>query len=109
VLHPVVFDGRPSATQRNFVQISVQELLVVSPISSAASAVNAAYARYDRAAGAVVSAVDPDGGDTSDIATDVTQMDQSKIQLTASLLMMKKSNDALANMLDLFYGTPVQG
>lgn len=84
---------------------------MVSPISSAAGAVSAAYARYDRAANAVVAAVDPDGdSDTGDIAGTVAQMDQSQIQVTASLLMMRKSNEMLANTLNLFdYGAPVEG
>ncbi|HEY4304971.1 MAG TPA: hypothetical protein VGM82_10920 [Gemmatimonadaceae bacterium] len=90
--------------------ISLQELQVVSPISSATSSVSAAYARYDRAASAVVSKIDPDNGDTGDIAGSVASMDQSQIQATASLLMMKKSNDMLASVLNLFdYGAPVQG
>lgn len=82
---------------------------MVSGISSAAGAVNAAYARYDRAAGAVIAGVSSDdAGDTGDIAGSIVQMDQSKIQLTASLLMMRKSNDALASMLNLFYGMPAE-
>lgn len=81
---------------------------MVSGISSAVGAVNAAYARYDRAAGTVVAETGSDnGGDTGDIAGSIAQMDQSKIQLTASLLMMRKSNDALADMLNLFYAAPV--
>jgi hypothetical protein len=82
---------------------------VASGISSAVGAVSAAYARYDRAASAVVAAVNPDNaGDTGDIAGSIVQMDQSKIQVTASLLMMRKSNDALASMLNLFYAAPVE-
>lgn len=81
---------------------------MVTGVSSAAAAVSAAYARYDRAAGNVVAAIDPDGADTGDIAGAIANMDQSKIQVTASLLMMRKSNDMLANMLNLFdYGAPV--
>ncbi len=82
---------------------------MVSGVSSAVNAVNAAYARYDRAAGAVVAGTSSDdGGNTGDMAGAIVNMDQSKIQLTASLLMMRKSNEALANVLDLFYGAPVQ-
>jgi hypothetical protein len=69
--------------------------------------VSAAYARYDRAAGGVVAAASDDGGATGDMAGAIVNMDQSKIQFTASLLMMRKSNEALANVLDLFYGVPV--
>jgi hypothetical protein len=82
---------------------------MVSGISSAVGAVNAAYARYDRSASAVVAAGSDDNGSTGDLAGTMVEMDQSKIQFTASLLMMRKSNDALANMLDLFYGAPVEG
>jgi hypothetical protein len=83
---------------------------MVSPISSGVGAVNAAYARFDRAAGVVVGeAGSEDGGDTGDIAGAMVEMDQSKIQLTASLLMMRKSNEMLASMLNLFdYGAPVE-
>ena len=89
--------------------LPLQELKVVSGVTSPAAAVSAAYARYDRAAGNVVAATDPDGGDTGDIAGAIVQMDQSKIQVTASLLMMRKSNDMLASMLNLFdYGAPVE-
>jgi hypothetical protein len=82
---------------------------VVSGISSLSGAVNAASARFDRAASVVANAVDPDGGDSGDIAGAMVEMDQSRIQMTASLLMMRKSNEALAGMLNLFYGTPVEG
>lgn len=83
---------------------------MISSISSAASAVNAAYARYEHAAGAVVAATDPDGGaDTGDIAGAIVELDQSRIQVTASLLLMRKSNEALTEMLNLFdYGAPVE-
>ena len=79
---------------------------MVSGISSAVGAVNAAYARYDRAASAVVAQTGDDNGNTGDLAGTIVNMDQSKIQLSASLLMMRKSNEALSNMLDLFYGVP---
>jgi hypothetical protein len=82
---------------------------VVSGVSSLTGAVNAASVRFDRAAGVVANAFNPDaGGDTGDVAGAMVAMDQSKIQMTASLLMMRKSNDALADMLNLFYGTPVE-
>lgn len=84
---------------------------MVSPISSAAGAVTAAYARYDRAAGAVVASTSSDdGGDSGDIAGAITEMDQSRIHLAASLLLMRKSNEMLATMLNSFdYGAPVEG
>jgi len=82
---------------------------VVTRISSGVGAVGAAYTRYDRAAGAVVAAANSDDdGNTGDMAGAIVNMDQSKIQLTASLLMMRKSNEAVANVLDLFYGAPVE-
>lgn len=82
----------------------------MSPISSASSAVTAAYARYDRAANAAVSSTDSDSGPSANFASAVTEMDQSKIQMTASLLMARKSNEMVANMLNLFdYGAPVHG
>jgi len=81
---------------------------VVSGITSGVNAVNAASARYDRAANAVVAATTSDSGDSSDIEGSIVQMDQSQIQMTASLLMMRKSNDALANVLNLFYNAPVE-
>jgi hypothetical protein len=83
---------------------------MVSPISSAAGAVSAAYTRFDRAAGAIVASTASDGGgDIGDIAGAMVEMDQSKIQLAASLLLMHKSNEALATMLNLFdYGAPVE-
>jgi hypothetical protein len=76
---------------------------VVSPISSSAGAVTAAWSRYDRAAGAVVAATIPDGAaETGDITGAIVEMDQSRIQVMASLLVMRKSNEALAAMLDGF-------
>ena len=81
---------------------------MVSGITTGVNAVNAASARYDRAANAVVAATTSDSGDSSDIEGSIVQMDQSQIQMTASLLMMRKSNDALANVLNLFYNAPVE-
>jgi hypothetical protein len=77
---------------------------------SAAGAVDAAYAQFDRAAAAVVSAASPDSGDTGDIAAAIVAMDSSKVAIAACLMVMKKSNEMLANAINIGgYGVSVGG
>jgi hypothetical protein len=75
---------------------------------SVVGAVNAAYSRFDAASSAVVADTSLDPSNTGDIAGDIVQMDASKIAVAAALMVMKKSNEMLANTLNIGgYGVSV--
>jgi hypothetical protein len=78
-------------------------------MGAAVNAVNAAYAQFDRAAGAVVADAGPDAANTGDIAGAIVEMDASKIAIAAALMVMKKSNEMLADSIDIGgYGVQVE-